>query len=279
MSATADRLPESEFNPQYVIHSDEEPLRLERQARLYGTADDLRFLAPGPSDRVLDAGCGSGSMTRAIARAQPNGEALGLDREHKYIDFARRKTKSEQIENATFEVGDVLSIPFTDGTFDLLWSKHLLQWIGQRRQALAEFKRVTRPGGRIVCCNFDRFCLAHYPTDHQIQTDLEMWFSAAEREFGFDTDLGRKLPHMFKTAGLLDVRADFIPDRAFCGFGGDPERRWNWEVQFNSAMPFTTKVFGSENRARDFSRRVVERFSDPEVYVYCTLFYVEGRVP
>jgi ubiquinone/menaquinone biosynthesis C-methylase UbiE len=270
---------ESEFNPQYVIHSDEEPLRLERQARMYGTADDLRFLAPGPSDHVLDAGCGSGSMTRAIARALPKGKVFGLDREARYIDFARRKAEAEQIANARFEVGDVLSLPFPDGTFDLLWSKHLLQWVGQRRQALAEFKRVTRSGGRIVCCNFDRFCLAHYPTDNQLQTDLEMWFAAAEREFGFDTDLGRKLPHMFKTAGLVDVRADFIPDRVFCGFGGDPERRWNWEAQFNSAMPFTTKVFGSEDRARDFSRRVVERFSDPEVYVYCTLFYVEGRVP
>ena len=124
---------ESEFNPRYVIHSDEEPLRLERQARMYGTADDLRFLAPGPSDRVLDAGCGSGSMTRAIARAQSNGEAFGLDREPRYIDFARRKAKSEQIENAKFGVGDVLSIPFADGVFDLLWSKHLLQWVGQRR--------------------------------------------------------------------------------------------------------------------------------------------------
>jgi ubiquinone/menaquinone biosynthesis C-methylase UbiE len=160
---------ESKFNPQYVIHSDEEPLRLERQAQIYGTADDLRFLAPRPSDRVLDAGCGSGSMTRAIARTIPNGQAIGLDRESRYIDFARRQAKSEQIENANFEVGDVLSIPFANGTFDLRWSKHLLQWVGQRQQALAEFKRVTRRGGRIVCCNFDRFCLAHYPTDSRLQ--------------------------------------------------------------------------------------------------------------
>lgn len=270
---------ESKFNPQYVIHSDEEPLRLERQARIYGTADDLRFLAPHPSDRVLDAGCGSGSMTRAIARTIPNGQVIGLDRESRYIDFARRQAKSEQIENANFEIGDVLSIPFADGTFDLVWSKHLLQWVGQRQQALAEFKRVTRRGGRIVCCNFDRFCLAHYPTDSRLQAELEMWFSAAERELGFDNDLGRKLPHMLKSVGLADVRADFIPDRAFCGFGGDPERRWNWELQFNSAMPFTTKLFGSEHLARDFSERVIRRFSDPDVYVYCTLFYVEGRVP
>ncbi len=53
----------------------------------------------------------------------------------------------------------------------------------------------------------------------------------------------------------------------------------NWEAQFNSAMPFTIKIFGNESAAREFSKRVVERFSDPEVYVYCALFYVEGRVP
>jgi SAM-dependent methyltransferase len=90
---------------------------------MYGAADDLRFRTPGPSDRVLDAGCGSGSMTRAIARAQSNGEAFGLDRELRYIDFARRKAKSEQIENAQFGVGDVLSLPFPDGVFDLLMGR------------------------------------------------------------------------------------------------------------------------------------------------------------
>ena len=44
-------------------------------------------------------------------------------------------------------------------------------------------------------------------------------------------------------------------------------------------MPFSVKVFGSERAAREFSQRVVQRLSDPDVYVYCTLFYVEGRVP
>ena len=44
-------------------------------------------------------------------------------------------------------------------------------------------------------------------------------------------------------------------------------------------MPFTVKVFGDEETARDYSERAVNRFSDPDVYVYCTMFYVEGRVP
>ena len=90
---------ESNLNPRYVIHSDEEPLRLERQSRIYDTAVDLQFLAPQPSDCVLDAGCGSGSMTRTIARAIPNGEAIGLDRDPRYTDFARRQAESDQIAN------------------------------------------------------------------------------------------------------------------------------------------------------------------------------------
>ena len=69
-----------------------------------------------------------------------------------------------------------------------------------------------------------------------------------------------------------------LPDKAFCGFVGDPERRWNWETKWQSAMPFTTKVFGSEEAARDISRNIVERFNDRNVFVYVALFYVEGTV-
>ena len=50
-------------------------------------------------------------------------------------------------------------------------------------------------------------------------------------------------------------------------------------MQFNSVMAFSAKVFGSEAAARDFTTRATALFSDPEVFVYCTLFYVEGRVP
>ena len=174
---------DSTLDRRYLLHGDEEPLHLERQTRIYGTADDLRFLMPERADRVLDAGCGSGSITRAIARA-PVGEVTGLDREPSHIDYARRHAKSEHLDTVNFVAGDVLSIPFPGGAFDLVWSKHLLQWVANRHQALAELKRVTRPGGRIVCCNFDRFCLAHYPVDAQVQSELETWFAAAAREVG-----------------------------------------------------------------------------------------------
>ena len=121
--------------------------------------------------------------------------------------------------------------------------------------------------------------MSHTPTDSQIQNSVERWFSAASSDFGFDANLGRRLPVLFQEAGLKDIRFHIIPDKAFCGFGGDPERRWNWQTQWQSALPFSTKVFGSEQAAREVSDGIVDRFNNPAVFVYVTLFYVEGTVP
>lgn len=267
------------YNPDYVLHSDEEPLRLERQARIYGPDDDLRHLQPGSARSILDAGCGSGWAARMIAKAAPSASVVGVDREPRYVDFARRKAASEGLTKVRFEVGDLTSLPFADGEFELVWSKHVLQWVAARSQALAEMVRVTRPGGRIVCANFDGFCLEHFPQDAQVQADMARFMSAAGVAFGFDPYLGRKLPALFRDAGLVNVRWDFMPDRAFCGFGGDPERRWNWEQQFRSAHPFTAQVFGGDAAALAVAERVVARFNDPQTFVHCAMYYVQGEKP
>ena len=263
----------------YVIHSDAEPIRLDRQARIYGEADDLLHARLATGDAVLDAGCGSGSAARLFASKHRACLVTGVDRNTAYLDYARRTAGAEGLTNVQFIPGDVLALPFADQSFDVVWSKHLLQWVAKNSAALSEFVRVTKRGGRVVCCNFDGFCLSHTPTDPEVQRDVERWFKAAQVEIGFDNIVGRKLPAMFKAAGLQDIKVNIIPDKAFCGFGGDPERRWNWETQWNSALPFSIRVFGSEQAAAHATERLLRTFNDPDVFVYTTLFYVEGTVP
>lgn len=263
----------------YLIDSDAEMLRLERQAALYGTADDLSHLALGPVDRVLDAGCGSGQITRTIAAAVPQGRVTGIDREPRYIDYARRRASAEGALNIEFVEGNLLALPFENDSFDVVWSKHVLQWIANPASALTEFSRVTRPGGRVIAANFDGFLLQHFPEDPVVRANTQRWFDAARAEMGFDNWIGRKLPSLFLAAGLTDIRIDTIPDKAFSGLGGDPERLWNMEVQWNAAHSFSVRTFGSEESAREAQQRFLERFADPKVYFHCTMFYVEGRVP
>jgi ubiquinone/menaquinone biosynthesis C-methylase UbiE len=268
---------DSQPHPDYVIHTDEEPLRLERQARLYDISAEVERLELAGCSRVLDAGCGSGAMARSIARAAPQAEVVGIDREARYIDFARRKAAEEGLKNLRFEVADVTALPLPSDHFDRVWSKHLLQWVGRREAAIAEFVRVTRPGGRVLCANFDQFFVAQYPVDPLLQPQLEHWMESAADAFGFDNRMGPKLPLLMRRAGLIDVGFDIAPDTAFCGFGGDPERVWNWEVQVRGSSAFSEKIFGGVEAARDFNERLMRRLRDPDVFVSCQMYYVHGR--
>jgi hypothetical protein len=84
---------------------------------------------------------------------------------------------------------------------------------------------------------------------------------------------------MFLKAGFDDVKVDITPDHVLGGFGGHPDKIWNMEVQLQGSFEFAMKVFGSKERAKLFNKRILEIFSRPDVYIYCALFYVEGKKP
>jgi ubiquinone/menaquinone biosynthesis C-methylase UbiE len=110
----------SEYSRPYAIHSDEECERLELQARLANIEGHLRYLPVSPRDRVLDAGCGSGSMSRLIARTYPQADVVGVDLRERYLDFARSRASAEDIRNLTFRSADVFALPFADASFDVV---------------------------------------------------------------------------------------------------------------------------------------------------------------
>ena len=103
----------------YAIHSDAECERLEAQARLAPLSSHVKYLPLKPRISVLDAGCGSGSMTRQIARAEPDATVMGVDLRDSYLDFARRKAafrKSSPTlpsKGATFARYRLLTLPLT----------------------------------------------------------------------------------------------------------------------------------------------------------------------
>ena len=116
----------SERSLPYVIHSDEECQRLEVQARLANIQRHLRHLPISANDRVLDVGCGSGSMARLIARSFPQAEVVGVDLREQYLEFAEARARDEGLQNLTFRHGDVFALPFPDASFDVVWTKYLL---------------------------------------------------------------------------------------------------------------------------------------------------------
>ena len=97
--------------------------------------------------RILDVGCGTGYFTRILTRGGEKVCAFGVDLEEPFIQYAREASAGLPIE---FVVGDALALPFEDDSFDLVTSHTFFTSISDPEKAMAEMKRVLKPGGTIA---------------------------------------------------------------------------------------------------------------------------------
>lgn len=259
----------------YAIHSASECDRLERQAVLAGIEKHLRFVPVLPGARILDAGCGSGSMTRLFGARHPDAQVTGVDLRVDYLTYARQRAAREELRNLDFHEGDILRLPFPDATFDVVWSKYVLQWVKAPQAAIAEFARVTKPDGFVVCCNYDGFGVTHWPQDKDLQPLIERVFPRIVDPF-----IGRKLAPWFHAAGLVDVAVDFEPDRLFTVVGSiDPARRQNWGEQWTAARPYIADILGGEAAADQLSAAFLAYQDRVDSSSYTALYFVRGHPP
>ena len=96
-----------------------------------------------PGDRVLDACCGTGDL--ALAAEREGGIVTGLDFSPKMLERARRKS-----ETITWVEGNLLALPFEDGSYDAATVGFGVRNVADVEAALAELRRVLRPGGRLA---------------------------------------------------------------------------------------------------------------------------------
>jgi SAM-dependent methyltransferase len=264
----------SEQSLPYVIHSDEECERLELQARLANIEGHLRHLPIAAGHRVLDVGCGSGSMSRLIARSFPDVDVVGIDIREQYLDYARARARAEGIRNLTFERADVFALPFPDASFDLVWSKYLLQWLREPKAALAEFKRVARPGGHVVSCDYVGCVVEHFPIDPELEKKIRDIMALM-----VDVNIGRKVPAYMMALGFRDVQVAIETDTLFTVVGRiDKDRRQNLEIQFQAMRPHLIKILGSEDNVTALVDRFLAHYDDPETCSFTSLHFTRGLV-
>ena len=96
--------------------------------------------------QILDIGSGTGALALAVTELRPRCRVVGVDLSHEYVAFARSRARNDRVR---FEAADAQNLPFAAGSFDAAASLLVFNFIPDPSKALAEARRVTRPGGLV----------------------------------------------------------------------------------------------------------------------------------
>ena len=195
----------------------------------------------GPHMRILDIGCGPGTITADLAALVPDGRVTGVDQAPGVLERARATAAERGLDNVDFAVADVHALDFPDDSFCVVHAHQVLQHVGDPVQALREMRRVTKPGGYIAVRDSDYAAMTWYPASPGMDDWLDLYRRVA-RACGGEPDAGRRLKSWALDAGLTDITAT----SSTWTFSTAEERAW-W-----------SGLWADRTLASDYAARAVE---------------------
>jgi ubiquinone/menaquinone biosynthesis C-methylase UbiE len=126
--------------------------------------------------RVLDCGCGPGTITADVASVVAPGEIVGVDLEAGQVEAARRRAADRGLFNARFEVASLYVLPFPDASFDVAYANTVIQHLREPLRVLREIRRVLAPGGLLGLRDDDWGAVLWEPHDPHIDLFTDLHF-------------------------------------------------------------------------------------------------------
>ncbi|MCI0360066.1 MAG: methyltransferase domain-containing protein [Planctomycetaceae bacterium] len=170
----------------------------------------IEFLGVTPGASVLEVGSGLGILAIEVAGAAPDVQVTGLERSPEQLVAAASHPR------VTFVEGDAHKLPFADATFDLVYCRYLLEHVAEPGIAVAEMRRVTRPGGRVAVMENDTSLVRVDPPRPAFQA---IWAALARYQWQLKGDafIGRRLYRLLKDAGFEQIELSLQPEVHWSG--------------------------------------------------------------
>jgi ubiquinone/menaquinone biosynthesis C-methylase UbiE len=184
--------------------------------RLFGI-DSLRMTlldqaSLQPHHRVLDVGCGTGSLAVLIKRLYPTVEVTAVDPDPKALGRAERKAARTRV-SVRFDRGFADALPYSAATFDRVFSSLMFHHLpsGDKEQSLREIRRVLRPGGRLEFLDIaNPSAHSHSFLGRLIHSDRQMKDNVEVRILELMSAAGFEKPTLVTDRGMLFGRVVFL---------------------------------------------------------------------
>jgi ubiquinone/menaquinone biosynthesis C-methylase UbiE len=185
----------------------------------------IDWILPLPGQRILDLACGPGTLTYPLAKSvSPGGEVVGIDLATRMIELAQRDAPAGL--PVRFELMDMEDLRFPDHSFDAAVSGHGLQFVPDLGRALAETRRVLRPGARMA---------ASVPVDPLQPSEAQ---AILERSVGGALPPAPKARDQFATRRIVEDAGAFASAARQAGFEAAEVVRYEESTSWASPKHF-----------------------------------------
>ena len=158
-----------------------------------------------PGIKLLDVGCGPGTITAGFAELVAPGEVIGTEIEATQVALAEQNAAARNVSNVTFKVGSLYHLPFESETFDAVFLSAILGNLQEPVKGLQEAHRVLKSGGVIGIKEFDHGGDIVYPMFPGLEKFNDCYLRL-RRGNGHDPDGGRKIGSYLLEADFRDLK-------------------------------------------------------------------------
>ena len=253
----------------YILEDTGEAERLESQCKqeAYSLKEEFGDLNLSNVKALLDAGCGTGTVSRFLHQQNPTMEIYACDQSE--IRLAQAKDLNPK--NFNFFQSDIPNIDLKENSIDLVVNRYVFEYLPNPIEVCLEFKRILKPEGVVRIVDLDGVFFNIFSTNEKLQYYLQKIKNHAP----IDLYVGRKIPSYLKQAGFRNIQWD-ATHHNFKGKELELERENNAQ-RIDFARTTGEKILGSKREYDKFKQLYLNEMMKKESVLFHSKFIVTAK--